>query len=186
MQVSVRHRPAETHRARPPTSTPDPACRAARRRPPSRRGKLCLVLDLDHTLLNSATFAEVGPALHEALDVRAASEAAMLPPDQRLLFRLDAIKVGGPAARLPGSLDLPASPCAVHTGSALRVAPCPPLAARLTSPLAGRRWCLQMWTKLRPGVHSFLLGAARYYQLWIHTNGAHPAGTPAWAASRAR
>jgi hypothetical protein len=104
--------------------TADPLSEAASRTFPccllGRRGKLCLVLDLDHTLLNSATFAEVGPALHEALDARAASEAATLPPDQRLLFRLDAIK---------------------------------------------------MWTKLRPGVHSFLLGAARYYQLWIHTNG---------------
>lgn len=28
----------------------------------SRQGKLCLVLDLDHTLLNSATFSEVGRA----------------------------------------------------------------------------------------------------------------------------
>jgi TFIIF-interacting CTD phosphatase-like protein len=34
-----------------------------------------------------------------------------------------------------------------------------------------------MWTKLRPGVHSFLLGAARYYQLWIHTNGARAAAS---------
>lgn len=84
------------------------------------RGKLCLVLDLDHTLLNSATFAEVGPTLHDSLKARAASEAATLPEDQRLLFRIDGIK---------------------------------------------------MWTKLRPGVHKFLQRAARYYQLWIHTNG---------------
>jgi RNA polymerase II C-terminal domain phosphatase-like 3/4 len=79
--------------------TADPLSEAASRTFPccllGRRGKLCLVLDLDHTLLNSATFAEVGPALHEALDARAASEAATLPPDQRLLFRLDAIKVRG-------------------------------------------------------------------------------------------
>lgn len=61
-----------------------------------RRGKLCLVLDLDHTLLNSATFAEVGPTLHDSLKARAASEAATLPEDQRLLFRIDGIKVSRP------------------------------------------------------------------------------------------
>jgi hypothetical protein len=62
-----------------------------------------LVLDLDHTLLNSATFAEVGPALHEQLEARAASEAATLPEDKRLLFRMDAIKVSlaGKAGRAP-------------------------------------------------------------------------------------
>lgn len=60
---------------------------------PSRQGKLCLVLDLDHTLLNSATFSEVGPAVHAALEAQAAHEVATLPAGQRLLFRLDAIKV---------------------------------------------------------------------------------------------
>ena len=73
--------------------------------PPDRQGKLCLVLDLDHTLLNSATFAEVGPALHEQLEVRAASEAATLPEDKRLLFRMDAIKVR-PASRLGTAVQL--------------------------------------------------------------------------------
>lgn len=60
---------------------------------PSRQGKLCLVLDLDHTLLNSATFSEVGPAVHAALEAQAAHEVATLPAGQRLLFRLDAIKM---------------------------------------------------------------------------------------------
>lgn len=64
------------------------------RLPPSRQGRLCLVLDLDHTLLNSATFTEVGPVLGELLESRAAAEAANLAPDRRLLFRMDAIKVG--------------------------------------------------------------------------------------------
>lgn len=62
---------------------------------PSRHGKLCLVLDLDHTLLNSATFSEVGPSVHASLEAQAAHEAAKLPENQRLLFRMDAIKVGG-------------------------------------------------------------------------------------------
>lgn len=30
----------------------------------------------------------------------------------------------------------------------------------------------QMYTKLRPGVREFLTHASRYFQLWIHTNGA--------------
>lgn len=56
-------------------------------------GKLCLVLDLDHTLLNSATFSEVGPSVHASLEAQAAHEAAKLPENQRLLFRMDAIKM---------------------------------------------------------------------------------------------
>ena len=28
-----------------------------------------------------------------------------------------------------------------------------------------------MWTKLRPGVRTFLAQAKRYFELWIHTNG---------------
>ncbi|KAI3433318.1 hypothetical protein D9Q98_003136 [Chlorella vulgaris] len=57
------------------------------------QGKLCLVLDLDHTLLNSATFGEVGPVLHQALELRAATEAETLPQHERLLFRMDGIKM---------------------------------------------------------------------------------------------
>ena len=30
---------------------------------------------------------------------------------------------------------------------------------------------IQMWTKLRPGVRTFLAQAKRYFELWIHTNG---------------
>ena len=30
---------------------------------------------------------------------------------------------------------------------------------------------IQMWTKLRPGVRTFLAQAMRYFELWIHTNG---------------
>lgn len=73
------------------TSASVPVCRPPLH--PSRHGKLCLVLDLDHTLLNSATFSEVGPVVHAALEAQAAREAATLPADQRLLFRMDAIKV---------------------------------------------------------------------------------------------
>ncbi|GAB4817569.1 hypothetical protein N2152v2_004615 [Parachlorella kessleri] len=58
------------------------------------QGKLCLVLDLDHTLLNSARYAEVGPELHDRLERRcAAEEQAGIPEMDRLLFRLDEIKM---------------------------------------------------------------------------------------------
>lgn len=52
-----------------------------------------MVLDLDHTLLNSATFAEVGAELSAALAQRCAVEAASLPPQQRLLFQMEEIKM---------------------------------------------------------------------------------------------
>ena len=71
---------------------------------PSRRGKLWLVLDLDHTLLNSATFAEVGPELGHRLAQQSAAEATSRPPDQRLLFQMDDIKVS--ALQLPPAAAL--------------------------------------------------------------------------------
>lgn len=57
-----------------------------------RRGKLCLVLDLDHTLVNSAKFSEVTePQLAETLQRRTEEEAASLAAEQRLLFALPQI-----------------------------------------------------------------------------------------------
>lgn len=58
-----------------------------------RRGKLCLVLDLDHTLLNSARYAEVDPELQRELERRIEQEA-LLPAEERLLFKVEEIKVG--------------------------------------------------------------------------------------------
>ncbi|KAL4431258.1 hypothetical protein ABPG75_006514 [Micractinium tetrahymenae] len=72
---------------------PMPTCLPTLNPSASRQGKLCLVLDLDHTLLNSATFSEVGPSVHASLDAQAAHEAATLPEGQRLLFRMGAIKM---------------------------------------------------------------------------------------------
>ena len=140
-----------------------------------RQGKLCLVLDLDHTLLNSAMFGEVEAPLGAQLEARAVAEAAALPPSERLLYRMDDIKVcacvcvcmgvcvhgwvrgggGWSAAQGLGSACLA---CA----RARADAPARPLLAS-----AAR----QMWTKLRPGVREFLAKASRYYQMWIHTNG---------------
>ncbi len=55
--------------------------------PPSR---LVLVLDLDHTLLNSVPFSAVDEATAARLRALEAAEAA---GGERLLFRLDAIQV---------------------------------------------------------------------------------------------
>ena len=52
--------------------------------------KLCLVLDLDHTLLNSARFSEVDPEAEATLHQRLATESSQQPDQQRReLFKLD-------------------------------------------------------------------------------------------------
>lgn len=79
--------------------------------------KLCLVLDLDHTLLNSAKFNEVEPVHEEIL--RKKEEQDREKP-QRHLFRFS------------------------HMG---------------------------MWTKLRPGIWSFLEKASKLYELHLYTMG---------------
>jgi hypothetical protein len=55
-------------------------------------GKLVLVLDLDHTLLHSAMYAELEQAVGETLEARAATEAAA-PLARRSLFRVDSHQV---------------------------------------------------------------------------------------------
>lgn len=86
-----------TLRARPAQRLPRPVPTLARDRglrfPLCRRGKLCLVLDLDHTLLNSCTYDELEDAgLAADLDGRARAEVA-LPHAQRQLFCLDGLQV---------------------------------------------------------------------------------------------
>ncbi|KAK0574925.1 hypothetical protein LWI29_031030 [Acer saccharum] len=79
--------------------------------------KLCLVLDLDHTLLNSAKFHEVDPVHHDIL--RKKEEQDREKP-QRHLFRFP------------------------HMG---------------------------MWTKLRPGIWTFLERASKLFELHLYTMG---------------
>ncbi|XP_041011122.1 RNA polymerase II C-terminal domain phosphatase-like 3 isoform X2 [Juglans microcarpa x Juglans regia] len=79
--------------------------------------KLCLVLDLDHTLLNSAKFVEVDPVHDEIL--RKKEEQDREKP-QRHLFRFP------------------------HMG---------------------------MWTKLRPGIWTFLEKASKLFELHLYTMG---------------
>lgn len=52
--------------------------------------RLLLVLDLDHTLLNSTRLADVGPPLSEALHAAAAAPQA---EDQRMLYFLPHMQV---------------------------------------------------------------------------------------------
>ena len=59
----------------------------AHRTPDCRQRKLCLVLDLDHTLINSAFFPEIEPSTLAALEQRLHAEAS-LPEAARTLFRL--------------------------------------------------------------------------------------------------
>ncbi|CAL8464910.1 g4445 [Coccomyxa elongata] len=57
-----------------------------------RERRLCLVLDLDHTLVNSAKFSEVEPE-HLLLLERQLQREARLPQEERRLFRLDHISM---------------------------------------------------------------------------------------------
>ena len=59
----------------------------------SRQRKLCLVLDLDHTLINSARFIEVEPEHEAQLRSHLANDALRLPEEERQLFRLERIQM---------------------------------------------------------------------------------------------
>ena len=59
----------------------------------SRQRKLCLVLDLDHTLINSARFTEVEPEHEAQLRSHLANDALRLPEEERQLFRLERIQM---------------------------------------------------------------------------------------------
>lgn len=52
-----------------------------------RQSQLCLILDLDHTLVNSARFSEVDEATARLLE-EAVQRQALQQPDQHLLYRL--------------------------------------------------------------------------------------------------
>ncbi|KAH7618016.1 putative RNA polymerase II C-terminal domain phosphatase-like 3 [Nannochloris sp. 'desiccata'] len=51
-------------------------------------GKLCLVLDLDHTLLHSVMFSELEPSVDAWLQGRAEADAALPHQENRMLFRI--------------------------------------------------------------------------------------------------
>ena len=57
---------------------------------PCRQHKLCLVLDLDHTLINSAHTPDIEPSTLAALQERLRAEAAQ-PEAARTLYHLPAV-----------------------------------------------------------------------------------------------
>ncbi|KAK9805165.1 hypothetical protein WJX72_003091 [[Myrmecia] bisecta] len=58
-----------------------------------REKRLCLVLDLDHTLVNSAKFSEIAPELEVRLLARLDADKASLAPEARELFRIQRIQM---------------------------------------------------------------------------------------------
>ena len=56
-------------------------------------GKLCLVLDLDHTLLHSVMFSELDPKMETWLQSRAEVEAALPQQERRMLFRINEMQM---------------------------------------------------------------------------------------------
>ncbi|GMH45502.1 hypothetical protein BSKO_13459 [Bryopsis sp. KO-2023] len=86
------------------------------------KGKLCLVLDLDHTLLNSCKFDELGEEDTMRLEAMLREENRK-PEHSRELFRMATFKT---------------------------------------------------WTKLRPGLRTFLAKADECFELWIHTQRSRP------------
>ena len=55
---------------------------------PHRQNKLCLVLDLDHTLLNSARYAELDHDTATLLHHHYGEEQALRAPDKRELHQV--------------------------------------------------------------------------------------------------
>jgi len=56
-------------------------------------GKLCLVLDLDHTLLHSVMFSELEPSVNAWLEGRAEADAALPQQEKRMLFRISGMQM---------------------------------------------------------------------------------------------
>ncbi|KAG7672111.1 hypothetical protein KSW81_004994 [Nannochloris sp. 'desiccata'] len=56
-------------------------------------GKLCLVLDLDHTLLHSVMFSELEPSVDAWLQGRAEADAALPHQENRMLFRISGMQM---------------------------------------------------------------------------------------------
>ena len=151
--------------------------------------RLCLVLDLDHTLLNSARFTEVDASHTEVM--RPVALLTHRPP----LVPLPVVMM----ASFVGCLQHIVQPLHLTGRHAWDLVHGWHAAKFRRTVLAGRRkgGCAQellarlrsdarlpegqrglfrldhigMWTKLRPGVRDFLAAAAPLFEMWIHTNG---------------
>ena len=140
-----------------------------------RQKKLCLVLDLDHTLINSAHFPEVDAPTLAALQERLAAEASSVNGQAVAQHKLghqqirdtSASAVVRQVSAAGGRAHNSATTCCACMQAAL------PEKSRTLYHLPQ----ISMWTKLRPGARTFLAQAASMFQLWIHTNSArccHP------------
>lgn len=120
--------------------------------------RLLLVLDLDHTLLNSTRFqdlpSEGGRALGSLCVATRAGGPAQARPGGRAQFRLAVRRRPSPAP--------PTAEQVLHTQ--LKAQP-------TDAPLLFCLPHMHMWTKLRPGVRQFLETARQHFELHIYTMG---------------
>jgi hypothetical protein len=147
--------------------------------------KLCLVLDLDHTLVNSAKFGEIEPDVEYILQDLLAQQvrgggvlvwvrACLALGLQRVMQRAAALGLRRDAPPAAGSSYPLPNP---HT---LPTLPRPPSQVGTPDQELFRLPRVSMWTKLRPGVRDMLRHASERFELWIHT-----AGNRSYAAAMA-
>ena len=126
------------------------------------RKKLSLVLDLDHTLLNSVVYGELDAAQMEAVQAWAASEAGSEAGGEAGGEAGSGGKAGGDACS-GGEAGGEAGSGGDGGGDAGS-------GGRQPSLYHLEHIC--MWTKLRPHVREFLAGASEMYELYVYTMGA--------------
>ena len=123
------------------------------------------MLDLDHTLLNSATYNELdqesGNKLEELHAKERAGNSDSLPPSAAHCAETEGADAaggdgGGSSAESGGGGGGSSSS---HEASGAK-------------PLLHHLHHIHMWTKLRPHVHAFLQKASTMYELYVYTMGA--------------
>ena len=121
-----------------------------------------LVLDLDHTLLNSATYNELDQDSGDKLEAWQAKERGGEGGEG---------DEGGEGGE--GGEDKSAEDAGAGTGASSAAAGEDGGAADASSrPLLHHLRHIHMWTKLRPHVHAFLRAASPMYELYVYTMGA--------------
>ena len=129
--------------------------------PPHPQG---LVLDLDHTLLNSAMFGELDEGMQLACDAWARKERGLPPrPDPA-----EADSAGGSDANeaAAASSSSGGNDASASNGGNDNGGDGGPTALLYHLPHIG------MWTKLRPHVREFLAGASKLFEMHVYTMGA--------------
>ena len=105
--------------------------------------KLLLILDLDHTLLNSSRIDEVGPADEARLADLVLAEAE-LTPESRSVYQLTQVCAPCKLVLCVRKEMLPSSRCSKQ---------------------------MRMWTKLRPFARGFLAAVRELAEMHIYTHG---------------